>query len=169
MRGGSESIRRALKAFLQFVVVALEILRSSFLCKCGQRRLRRHSSIGNTRILVGRGHEEIGEIEVRAIVIGGDLDGARQCLESALAIADSQVALAELEMRLSESGIDLEGIGVLDRGLAVFSLSEVLLAAVKIFLLASIGIACAACENTGQQCTQNQKSNCVRALSARIC
>jgi len=127
------------------------------------------------RVRIGRAvlsadrHEEIGEIEVRAIVIGGELDGARQFLESALAIADSQVALAELEMRLSESGIDLEGIGVLDRGLAVFSLSEVLLAAVKIFLLASIGIACAACENTGQQCTQNQKSNCVRALSARIC
>ena len=62
MRGGSESIRRALKAFLQFVVVALEILRSSFLCKCGQRRLRRHSSIGNTRILLGRGHDELPQI-----------------------------------------------------------------------------------------------------------
>jgi len=63
MCSGSESICSSLKTFLQFVVEALEILRRSLGRKRRQRRLRRRSSIWNTRVLVSRGHDELPQIQ----------------------------------------------------------------------------------------------------------
>ena len=91
--------------------------------------------------------QEIGEFGVGFVVVGSQFDGAGEFLIGVNPVVKIEISLAQLKMGLRETGIDLHGVGVLDGGFAVFALAEVALSALKIFLLANVGIARAAGEH----------------------
>src|SRR5208282_313813 len=69
------------------------------------------------------------------------LDGGAEFLIGALRLLQFEIGLSQLMMRIGIAGIDLDRVDELDRSLTILSLFEILLSAVKILLLADVGIA----------------------------
>jgi len=74
------------------------------------------------------------------VVFRLQVDDLLQLLESAGPLLRLSVGLRELVMRFGEAVINMDGAGELNRSLLVFAFFEVAAAALKIFLLANVGI-----------------------------
>ena len=80
------------------------------------------------------------------IIIGREINGAREFGKRAIVILQLDVGLTQLIVRLGEARIDLDGIGILNRRFAEFPFVAVAVAALQKLLLLYVGIAIAADE-----------------------
>ena len=103
--------------------------------------------------------QQVGEIGAGAVIIGSKFNGAVQFLKCATGVAQLEKGLAELVVGLGKAGVNLNGVGILNYRFAVLALGEIALAALKILLLAHIGIARTAGEESENRAGNNETKN----------
>src|SRR5271165_7639335 len=92
------------------------------------------------------------------IVLGLQLNSAGQFLIRPQLLLGLEVSLGQFIMRIGVAGINLDGVYKLNRRLAILAFFEVALAAVKILLLAHVGIARASRKRSGDKSENQNKS-----------
>ena len=85
-------------------------------------------------------NQQVRQLDSSLVILGTQFDGAGQFLVGAVALLQMEVGFSKLEVRIGVARIDLDGIGKLDRRFLVFPFRKVVLAALKVLLLAHVGI-----------------------------
>src|SRR4029077_11071873 len=109
---------------------------------------------------VSCGDKQVGQVHMRGIVVGSQLDSAGKFLVGTIEVSKLEGGFRELIVGLREAGIDMHGVGELNGRLAVLALGEIALSALKVLLFANIGITRATREqSSGERTDQQQADN----------